>query len=57
MAPKIPYNKILEYDPDALRPIARRQIERLKNRMQCSGRPDAYIYEINKIIHMECNGK
>ena len=57
MAPKIPYNKIMEYDPNSMSTIARRQIERLKNRMECSGRPDAYIYEINKIIYSEATKK
>ncbi len=52
---KIPKDKILDFNMDQLRPIARRQISRLFDKMKTTKHNKFYIREINRIILYETN--
>ncbi|TFG07152.1 MAG: hypothetical protein EU539_05735 [Promethearchaeota archaeon] len=46
----IPNEKILKFDANKLRPIARRQIRRFLNKMNKTNRIKFYTREINRVI-------
>ncbi len=47
---KIPDDKILEFDMKKLRPIAKRQINRLLKKLSYEKKPELYIWEINRLL-------
>lgn len=47
---EIPDDKILDFDTKKLRPIARRQLNRLLNKLRYKKKQELYIWEINRLL-------
>lgn len=47
---KIPSDKVINFNYESLRPIAKRQIDRLYKKMRKTNNKELYIFQINKVI-------
>lgn len=55
---KIQSKKVMDFNYDTLRPIAKRQIDKLFDKMRTTHNNDLYVFQINKlIIHEQNRGK